>query len=352
MTARLGIVAFVLLLPLAALAGPRDDVARIERAARISPQARYDVARDVEERLRDAGANAKCSLLRFAHAHVLQAEGVDRLEEARTRKGRSEASILREKARRGCVGTGKRIVSIDVSRGVVPTHVAAKEDAGLSRRLAALAPRFDGISGVWTHDMTTGRWAAWNADARFPAASLVKLAVAVATPWAPESAYDVRAMLRWSSNLAANRLYREVGQQAVDAALRRMGALHSTYTGTYRVGTGRTIEPPRISARVTTARDVGQMLFWLGANRGDVLTELEHSEQFRDNVGILRPRDPAAQKHGWFSVVRHSAAIVYSKKGPRIVVVLTYAPGLTLAKAQRYGAQVMKTLGLATRGSP
>jgi hypothetical protein len=200
--------------------------------------------------------------------------------------------------------------------------------------------------------MTTGRWAGWNVDARFPAASLVKLAVAVATPQSLESQYDLRAMLRWSSNLAANRLYRNVGKSAVDAALRRMGAVHSTYTGPYRIGTSRTTEPPRISARVTTARDVGQMLFWIESNRIDIRAELQRSEPFRDNVGILRPRDPAAQKHGWFSVVRHSAATVYTTRGPRIVVVLTYAPGLTLAKAQRYGAQIMKTLGLATRGSP
>lgn len=347
MTARLGTLALALLLPLAAPAGARDDVARIERAAKISAQAQYDAARDVEER--SCGA-----LKRFAHAHVLQAEGVDRLDPARARRGKRDAAVLREKARRGCAESGKRPVVLDVSRSAVPAHPLASEDVALSRRLAALARRFDGFSGVWTHDMTTGRWAGWNEDAQFPAASLVKLAVAVATPWPSlHLSYDMSAMLRWSSNLAANRLYREVGRAAIEAALRRMGAVHSTYTGPYRVGTSRSSNPPRISARVTTARDVGRMLFWLEVNhRGDILGELEHSEQFKDNVGILRPRDPAAQKHGWFSVVRHSAAIVYSKNGPRIVVVLTYAPGLTLAKAQRYGARVMKTLGLATRGSP
>jgi hypothetical protein len=86
MIARLATVALGLLLPLAASAGPRADVARIERAAKISPQAEYDAARDVEERLRDDGVKEECALLRFAHAHVLQAEAVDRLDQARARK--------------------------------------------------------------------------------------------------------------------------------------------------------------------------------------------------------------------------------------------------------------------------
>ena len=95
------------------------------------------------------------------------------------------------------------------------------------------------------------------------------------------------------------------------------------------------------------------MLWWLQASKARVvLGHLLAAEPFKDNAGILRPREPAAQKHGWFSAVRHSAAIVYAKSGPRIVVLLTYAPDLTLARAQRYGAQVMRTVGLATRARP
>ena len=45
-----------------------------------------------------------------------------------------------------------------------------------------------------------------------------------------------------------------------------------------------------------------------------------------DNAGILRPAGPAAQKQGWTTKVRHTAAIVYRHGGPVIVVVLTFRP--------------------------
>jgi hypothetical protein len=314
-----------------------------DAVSKVAPQSQYDAAREVEER-----SQGDACTWAAAHARVLDAEAVDRHDPAR----RKAAARLRSSVAAGrCPVIRRR-----ARPAPPPTFVATPlrgEDVALSARLAQAARRFDGISATWTHDLTTGRWAAWNADARFPAASLVKLALAVAAPREPRYAYDLGAMLSWSSNLAANRLLERTGLPAVAAVLRRMGASSSSYTGPYRVGTSRSEEPPLISSRVTTARDVGRMLFWLQAHRRAViLGYLLESEPFKDNVGILQPRDPAAQKHGWFSVVRHSAAIVYSKKGPRIFVVLTYAPDLTLVKAQRYGARVMRALGLATRGSP
>ena len=41
-----------------------------------------------------------------------------------------------------------------------------------------------------------------------------------------------------------------------------------------------------------------------------------------------------AQKHGWTTSVRHSAAIVYGPRGPTILVVLTYRSRLPLADAR------------------
>ena len=49
-----------------------------------------------------------------------------------------------------------------------------------------------------------------------------------------------------------------------------------------------------------------------------------------NNVGLVRPfvspGTPVAQKNGWLHDARHTAAIVYLPNGPKIVVVLTYAP--------------------------
>jgi hypothetical protein len=74
------------------------------------------------------------------------------------------------------------------------------------------------------------------------------------------------------------------------------------------------------------------------------------SEPKRDNLGLFRPalgtRTPAAQKQGWFSQVRHTAAIVYTQSGPKILVLVTYSPSLTLAEAQSYGARLIKGLHL------
>jgi hypothetical protein len=55
---------------------------------------------------------------------------------------------------------------------------------------------------------------------------------------------------------------------------------------------------------------------------------------------------PAAQKQGWISSARHSAAIVYGKKGPVVVVVLTYREGLSLSSARDLGRRVLSAVDL------
>jgi hypothetical protein len=60
------------------------------------------------------------------------------------------------------------------------------------------------------------------------------------------------------------------------------------------------------------------------------------SDPSGDNRGLFRatlPGVPMAQKHGWTTSLRHTAAIVYGPGGPTIVVVLTYRPRLALADA-------------------
>ena len=109
--------------------------------------------------------------------------------------------------------------------------MASRPDKALDARLATLAQSFAGFSAVVVHDLATGRSGSWNADARFPAASTVKLGVLVAGLRAagarPERSggwYDLAQLAGWSSNLAANRLYATLGRNAVETTLRRMGA--------------------------------------------------------------------------------------------------------------------------------
>lgn len=259
---------------------------------------------------------------------------------------------------------------------------AADLDAGWQTRVRAAAVGFGGVSAAWVHDLSSGRAASWNAGALFPAASTVKLGVLVEAvrrmgpqPEGSAMFHDARAIGEWSSNLAANRLLRRIGGSVgAQAALRRMGAQSSTYTGPYIVATGRPPvdaprRPPRVSGRVTSAADLGTVMRVVheaavggaGARAATRMTRAQArlalglllaSEASGDNLGLFRPSlapgTPAAQKHGWISSARHSAAIVYTDSGPVVVVALTYRPRLALSAATRLGADLVT---IATSGS-
>ncbi len=118
-------------------------------------------------------------------------------------------------------------------------RAAGPESAALSRKLAALGRSFDGWAGFWVHDLRTGATARWNSDARFPAASTVKLGVIAAAlrrygprPERSSAWYDLRQLAGWSSNLAANRLASKLGgPDVVGDQLERLGMWSSTYPG-------------------------------------------------------------------------------------------------------------------------
>ncbi len=242
-------------------------------------------------------------------------------------------------------------------------------DAGLSSRLAAIGVGYRAWSAFWVHDLGTGAWAGWNSDAKFPAASTVKLAVlaeALRRGHGPRSAlwYDLRQLTGWSSNLGANRVTRRVGgEAAVQAALRRLGARSSTYPGPYRAGTSVAADapkpPPHGHIRVTTAHDLGRIMYALhaaaagnrhvqrttGLTRGraqQAVALLVHSVP----GGLIQPYTgvPTAHKEGWISDTRASAAIVYGRT-PKIVVVLAYRPGITDAEGRALGRRVVSALG-------
>ena len=264
-----------------------------------------------------------------------------------------------------------------------PGGVAAvrreRADDRLAARLATLAADVPGYAGIWVHELRSGRTAGWNADARFPAASTVKLGVLAASlhrygprPERSPLSYDMRALAAWSSNLAANRLLRllergsnAAGQRVVERVLRRMGAARSTYPGPYRVGTAhgaRPAAPPLVSQRTTTARDLGRVLTTLhaaasGSSPAQAASGLSRHEArvglallldtlpAGDNVGLVRPwlpaTVPAAQKQGWLSSARHTAAIVYAPSGPVVIVLMTYGEPMSLRQSQQLGRKVV-----------
>jgi Beta-lactamase enzyme family len=247
-------------------------------------------------------------------------------------------------------------------------HLPTREDAQQRGRLARLGRAFDGWCALFVEDLRTGRYAGWNADARFPAASTVKLGVLAEGirrfGFGPRSPidYDLRQLGSWSSNLAANRIYELVGGGVpVAAALARLGMWSSTYPGTYRIGTGAgdVVEPPPLATiRVTTARDLARGLFRLqaaaaGQNwaaRETALTPAEARAALGYLALALRGKSlltfpsgvRAAEKDGWTKDVRASAAVVYLKGGAQIVVVLTYRPSLDPHAARVLGGRVSR----------
>jgi beta-lactamase family protein len=238
------------------------------------------------------------------------------------------------------------------------------QDQVLSGRLAVRGRNFPGYAALWVHELHSGRTAGWNSDASFPAASTVKLGVLIAAlrqfgprPERSVAWPEIRDLAVWSSNDASNRLLvrlggsEAAGTAIVQATLQRVGARSSTFTGNYRLGTSASTDTPRplplVSYRRTTAHDLGRILFELHAaalgnglslrrtalSRHEArvgLALLLSSSRRGSNLGLLRPalgrRVPMAQKQGWTRSVRHTAAIVYGRRGPVIVVVLTYRP--------------------------
>jgi beta-lactamase class A len=343
-------------------------------------QARYEAGRSLEDAVyaeRRGCVGVVRESLVLARGLVRWAEGYDRPRDILEGAGRRQATEAARRVRASC-RPGERVVPA-VRRlprlpSVPPLGGAAGAgvtDAALTSRLAALGRSFPGYAAIWTQELVSGRVAGWNTDARFPAASTVKLGVLLAVlarlrhPERSPLDYDLRALTGWSSNLAANRLADRFGVGAVQAALRRAGATRSTYPQDYLVGTAVADvvdQPPLVSGRVTTARDLGRLLWVLQAGAAGnaaalrasgldrarsqyALRLLLASELRGNNVGLVRPFVPAstrvAQKNGWISDARHTAAIVYAPGGSRIVVILTDAPNLSLATAQGLGRAVM-----------
>lgn len=269
-------------------------------------------------------------------------------------------------------------------------HAPSRVDRPLQRRIARVTAGFGGYAGVWYHDLREGSTAAHAATARFPAASTVKLGVLIAglrrfgpSPERSRYGYDLAQMIRWSSNLATNRLVSALGggssvtgARVAQAALHQAGATLSTFTGPYRAGTSTTHaegsggSPPLVSARVTTARDLGRVLALLhNAAVGDrqaqrrarisqheariALGYLLSSQAAGDNLGLIRPAVPTetsvARKEGWLSDARHSASIIYTASGPIILVLLTYQDGLSLSQARDLAQRLVRSFGLGQR---
>jgi hypothetical protein len=242
------------------------------------------------------------------------------------------------------------------------------EDPALARTVRGLARRFPGICGLFVQDLRTGAGAAWNARARFPAASTLKLAIAVellrglhGIP-APGTrlAGLLWQMLVYSDDRAANELLEAVGGSTsggsarVNAMMRRLGLVDSEMYGGYIVEDGIARSPipleifghPSFIGKYTTAWDMARLeralhlaagargaLIWrfrgafIPADARFLLYLLAHART-RGGLTYVSGRGVTVlHKAGWIEKARHDTGLVYSRDGAFVVTVMTWNSG-------------------------
>jgi hypothetical protein len=267
---------------------------------------------------------------------------------------------------------------LGAARPASPVVRAPRIDVLLQRTVQQLAQRFGSTSGIYVQDLTTGAGAAWNARATFPAASTLKLAIAVTalarTEGTPElgSTLDrlLRQMLTYSDNRAANGTETYFGGSTsggsalVNSLMRSVGLVDTEMYGGYELdalgqpqrfpaGSGGAI-PLRVDSQPTwgigkksSAYDLASLVrdVWLASGgRGPLRTEqpgftpadarylLYLLAHVRDPGKIDREVGKRAgvrvlHKAGWINVARHDNGIVLWQGGALVVTVMTYRPG-------------------------
>jgi beta-lactamase class A len=257
---------------------------------------------------------------------------------------------------------------LGLPRTALPRAAAPRLDAELGRRLDALRRRHRGVHGLYVQDLRTGRGAAWNARARFPAASTLKLAIAVTAlrqlrgtpPVGSRPSTLLRAMLVLSDNDAANDLEAWIGgsvlagSERVNETMRALGLVDTHMYGGYetarrpaaaaapiplRVETQPVFEPGKYTTAADLAR-LGRALYLAAAGTGPLLglgvsaAEARHLlwllAQVPDRGKLGRFLDGRAtlfHKAGWLPDVRHDVGVVATPGGVVVAAVLTWRSG-------------------------
>jgi beta-lactamase class A len=229
-----------------------------------------------------------------------------------------------------------------------------RNDPALSRTVRALARRFAGTCAILVRDLRTGRGASWNARTPFPAASTLKVAIAVellrslrAVP-AAGTRTDVllRRMLIYSDSEAANKLLVQIGGSTsggsarVNASMRALGLTNTDMYGGYIVDTDQA--RPTFIGKRTTAWDLARLdrQLHLAASAKGLLVARFRGEftptdaryllyvlaHVREPGRLTRFVSGAAVLHkaGWIGVARHDSGLVYWSGGVFVATVMTW----------------------------
>ncbi|HYI74308.1 MAG TPA: serine hydrolase [Gaiellaceae bacterium] len=250
--------------------------------------------------------------------------------------------------------------------GSRPRNVASRLDPELATGLTRAVRGYPGTAGYYVQSLTGGRGAAWNAKARFPAASTLKLAIA-ATVLAehrgippPGSRMDslLRELIIPSDDATANVLLVWLGGSTSSGAYRvndlmrsiglRDSLMYGGYLVTPVVADGiplRVDEAPNYGVgKYTTARDMTSLwrALWLAsagagplrASRSRLtpadaryllwLTAHVRDEPKLDATLRRDAKVDVMHKAGWISTARHDTGLVFWEGGVFVVGVMTY----------------------------
>jgi len=276
-------------------------------------------------------------------------------------------------------------------RAVAPD---SRMDPLLQRDVAKLARGFPGTAGIYVQQLTSGAGAAWNATATFPAASTLKLAIAVTVlarvqgPPRRGTPLDrlLRAMIVVSDNESANTLERLIGGSTsggsalVNTTMRAIGLEHTEMYGGYILGTELAADdrPRDLSATIplrtddqpawgtgktTTAIDLARLVraVWLASAGLGPLRSSRAGVNPREARYLLyllaHVRDPGKldrqighatgvavlHKAGWIDDARHDAGLVVWRGGVFVAAVMTYrSPGRADRLAGRVSAVALR----------
>ena len=252
---------------------------------------------------------------------------------------------------------------VGLPAGASPGGLPPALDRALARHIRALVRRHGGTTGVYVQDLRTGRGAAWNARARFPAASTLKLAIAVTvmrsldgTPTlrAPVAAL-LRKMVVFSDNAAANDLEiwlagsTSAGSERVNETMRVLGLRDSHMYGGYETRAPAAVPPIPIRiesqpsfgvGKYTTAWDLARLarfVYLATAGKGPLPRLGVSSSEARHLLWLLAqvddrgklgrfigPGDVLMHKAGWLPEARHDSGIVAFRGGVFVASVLTW----------------------------
>jgi beta-lactamase class A len=246
--------------------------------------------------------------------------------------------------------------------------------------------RYGGTAGVYVQDLRTGRGAAWNARARFPAASTLKLAIAVTVLRSLDGKPAERTpvagllgkMLVLSDNAAANALEvwlagsTAAGSQRVDETMRALGLNDSLMYGGYEVRRPAAAPAPipiRVESqpsfgvgKYTTAWDLARLarsVYLAAAGKGPLVRLGVSGSEARYLLWLLAQVTDRGKldrffgvgpivmhKAGWLSGARHDSGVIAYYGGAYVATVMTWRNGnadalagqVALAALQRFTA--------------